>query len=81
MTDTTPQGIRVRIDERAGGARIAHVTIDNARRLNSLNSALMTEFIGAIETLAAIEGLRAVVLTGAGSKASSAARTSARWRR
>lgn len=69
MTDTKPQAIRVRIDERAGGARIAHVTIDNALRLNSLNGALMTEFVGAIEALAATEGLRAVVLAGAGDKA------------
>ena len=69
MTEPKPQAIRVRIDERPGGARIAHVTIDNARRLNSLNSALMTEFVGAIEALAAVEGLRAVVLTGAGDKA------------
>ncbi|MFP5461127.1 MAG: enoyl-CoA hydratase [Gammaproteobacteria bacterium] len=70
MTDTKPQAIRVRIDEHAGGARIAHVTIDNARRLNSLNSALMSEFVGSLEALPhTVDGLRAVVLSGAGDKA------------
>lgn len=69
MTDTKPQAIRMRIEERAGGARIAHVTIDNARRLNSLNGALMNEFVASIEGLATVDGLRAAVLTGAGDKA------------
>lgn len=69
MQEARPQGVHVRIEERAAGARIAHVTIDNERRLNSLNSALMAEFVGSIEALAATEGLRAVVVTGAGGKA------------
>ena len=55
MQEARPQGVPVRIDERAAGARIAHVTIDNERRLNSLNSALMTEFVDRIEALAATE--------------------------
>lgn len=69
MPDPRPQGVQVRIEERAPGARIAHLTIDNERRLNSLNSALMADFVDEVDALTAIEGLRAVVLTGAGDKA------------
>lgn len=48
MNDARPQGITVRIEERAADARIAHLSIDNVRRLNSLNSALMTEFVDTV---------------------------------
>lgn len=69
MDAASPQGVRVRIEQRAAGASIAHVTIDNERRLNSLNSTLMNEFVATIESLPATPGLRAVVVTGAGGKA------------
>lgn len=49
--------------------RIAHVTVDNAAKLNSLSSAVMDQFIDRFRGLAADRGLRAVVLTGAGDKA------------
>ena len=39
--------VRVELDERGGGL-VATVTIDNPRRLNSLNSALMDEFVAVI---------------------------------
>jgi enoyl-CoA hydratase len=58
--------IEVRIDARAG---VAHLTIHNERKLNTLNSALMEEFAAAIEGLARDETLRAAVLTGAGERA------------
>ncbi len=61
-------GIRTTIEERAGG-RVARVVIDNERKLNVLNSALMEQFIAAFETLARNETLRAVVLTGQGPRA------------
>ncbi len=67
MTDPVP-GVRVEIDERAGG-RIARVVIDNERRLNTLNSALMERLASELEALAALDGLRAVVLAGAGVRA------------
>ena len=60
--------VSVRLDERPGGA-VAHVTIDNAAKLNTLGHALMIDFVGRIEVLAARDDLRAVVLTGAGPKA------------
>jgi enoyl-CoA hydratase len=60
--------IDVRIEERAGGA-VAHVAIDHRAKLNILNSALMTDFVRAVETLGERDDLRALVLTGAGEKA------------
>ncbi|HEV2688710.1 MAG TPA: enoyl-CoA hydratase [Bryobacteraceae bacterium] len=47
----------------------AYVTIANERKLNTLHSALMEEFIAAIQGLAGDESLRAVVVTGAGERA------------
>ena len=60
--------VTVRLDQRPQGA-IAHVTIDNAAKLNTLGSQLMIEFVERVEALGANDDLRAVVLTGAGGKA------------
>ena len=60
--------VDVRLDQRAGGT-IAFLTIDNRAKLNTLDRALMSEFIGEVEALGAREDLRALVLTGAGDKA------------
>jgi enoyl-CoA hydratase/carnithine racemase len=54
---------------RPDGGRIAIVTIDNAAKLNTLNRAIMTEFIAAMADLAQDRALRAVVLTGSGERA------------
>jgi enoyl-CoA hydratase/carnithine racemase len=48
---------------------VAFVTLDNARRLNVLNRALMQGFVAAMADLAQDETLRAVVIAGAGGKA------------
>jgi enoyl-CoA hydratase/carnithine racemase len=48
---------------------VATVTIDNAAKLNTLNTAVMTELIAAVERLGADDALRAVVLRGAGERA------------
>ena len=59
----------VRYQELPEGGCIARLTIDNAARLNSLNSALMGEIV---ETMAGVAGdpqLRIAVLTGAGGRA------------
>jgi enoyl-CoA hydratase/carnithine racemase len=48
---------------------VAVVTIDNPRRLNTLNTAVMTELLAVAEPLGADEELRAVVLRGAGERA------------
>src|SRR5579871_5785826 len=55
------QRTTVHIDQRYQGARIGWVTIDNQRKLNTLNSALMEEFIAAMEALRDDASLRAVV--------------------
>ncbi|MEZ5726934.1 MAG: enoyl-CoA hydratase [Burkholderiaceae bacterium] len=66
--------VLVRIDRHASGIRVATVTINNARRLNSLNSPLMQALVDAVDGLRAEAGaledpVRALVLTGAGEKA------------
>jgi len=56
-------------EAQAQGGHIVRLTIDNARKLNTLNRALMVEFV---ETLAALEQdatLRLVILSGAGERA------------
>jgi enoyl-CoA hydratase/carnithine racemase len=59
---------RLRLDVREGG-RIAHVTLDDAARLNVLGSALMGSFLRVMDAVARERDLRAVVITGAGDRA------------
>ena len=61
--------VNLRIESRGDSGCVAFVTIDNARRLNSLNRQLMERFADAIADLSGRADLRAVVLTGAGGKA------------
>jgi enoyl-CoA hydratase len=60
--------VRVEFETRPGGL-IAKVTIDNERRLNTLNTPLMERFVQEMERLLPQDKLRAVVLTGAGQRA------------
>jgi enoyl-CoA hydratase len=60
--------IDLRLDERMGGS-VAYLTLDNRAKLNTLDSALMRDFIGKVEGLTARADLRALVLSGAGDKA------------
>jgi enoyl-CoA hydratase/carnithine racemase len=53
----------------AEGGYLAHVTIDNRAKLNTLNRALMVEIVETIERLEADRDLRLVVLRGAGERA------------
>ena len=69
MTQTEQPNVLVRLDERDGGSRIAYLTINNAHKLNTLNSALMKDFTAICEDLSHQQALRAVVVTGAGDKA------------
>jgi enoyl-CoA hydratase/carnithine racemase len=69
MTGADTRPILVHTDQRPDGSRIARVVINNERKLNTLNTSLMEEFIRVIESLAADEALRAVIVTGAGEKA------------
>jgi enoyl-CoA hydratase/carnithine racemase len=60
--------VSVEILGRAEGT-VACVTVDNRRRLNCLSTPLILELIAAFAKLGKEEGLRAVVLTGAGDRA------------
>ena len=68
MTERDGPRIDVRLDKREQGI-VAFVTLDNQKKLNTLNRALMTEFIAAIVSLSHTDDLRAVVLSGAGDRA------------
>jgi enoyl-CoA hydratase len=59
--------IDIQIDELPRGV-VARMTLDNGRRLNALNAALMDEFVEVLGRLAGNQKLRAVILTGAGAK-------------
>lgn len=69
MSTASEPRVITRIEQRDGGGRVAHVTINNARKLNTLNSPLMADFVKAFDNLAHDEALRCVVLTGAGGRA------------
>ena len=60
--------IDLRLDTRERGT-VAYLTVDNRAKLNTLDSALMTQFIGKVEALATRDDLRALVLAGAGDRA------------
>jgi enoyl-CoA hydratase/carnithine racemase len=68
MSEAASSRVDLRLETREGGT-VAFLTVDNRAKLNTLHSALMTDFIGRVGALAAREDLRALVLTGAGDKA------------
>ena len=69
MPDNTAPLAVTRIVDRADGARIAWISINNPTRLNCLNSVVMVAFVQALEALAEDTSIRAVVLTGEGDRA------------
>jgi enoyl-CoA hydratase len=60
--------VHARLETRDGGM-VAFVTIDNASKLNVLNSALMGAFAETLRRLGDRDDLRAAVVTGAGERA------------
>ncbi len=64
----TEAAVHVKTEERLFG-RIATVTVDNQRRLNCLSSPTIVSLGQAFTKLSADDGLRAIILTGAGDKA------------
>jgi enoyl-CoA hydratase/carnithine racemase len=68
MTERDGPRVDLRLDKRERGT-VAFVTLDNQAKLNTLNRALMTEFIAALVSLSHADDLRAVVLSGAGGRA------------
>src|SRR4029079_2038991 len=68
MSSASPARVDLTLDERGQGT-VATVTVDNRAKLNTLGSGLMRAFIETVDTLAARDDLRALVLTGAGENA------------
>ncbi len=68
MAEAAAPTIDVRLATEPRGT-VAIVTVDNRKKLNTLNSALMREFIAKIDALGTHDDLRALVLTGAGEAA------------
>ena len=62
-------GVSVKTVERGQSGRVAHVTIDNRKRLNCLSTPLIVGLRDVFEKLSRDTALRAVVLTGAGERA------------
>jgi enoyl-CoA hydratase len=61
--------VLVRREPWSEGGHLAHVTIDNIAKLNSLNRELMIEIVGAVAALDNDPQLRLAVLSGAGERA------------
>jgi enoyl-CoA hydratase len=59
----------VRREERPEGDHLAHVTIDNIGKLNSLNRELMIEIVSTVAELGGDSQLRLAILSGAGERA------------
>ena len=68
MADAPAPAVIVRLETEPRGA-VAYLTVDNRKKLNTLDSALMRSFIARIAVLAEREDLRALVLSGAGEAA------------
>ncbi len=66
MADTPRIDVQLRSEARGA---VATVTVDNRRKLNTLDSPLMRAFIAEVDGLAKRDDLRVVVLTGAGDRA------------
>jgi enoyl-CoA hydratase len=61
--------VLVRREERPEGGYLAHLTIDNLGKLNSLNRALLVEIVETAASLIGDPRLRLAVLSGAGERA------------
>ncbi len=68
MSDASTPRVDVRLATDDRGT-VAHLTVDNQKKLNTLDSALMRAFVDEVEALAKRDDLRALVLTGAGEQA------------
>jgi enoyl-CoA hydratase/carnithine racemase len=68
MAEASAPRIEVRLAPRGDG-EIAFLRVHNEVKLNTLTRALMTTFVAEVERLTARDGLRALVLSGAGERA------------
>src|SRR5262249_31175490 len=63
------RGRAQRVDVQRDARGVARLTVNNAAKLNTLNTAVMTDLIAAAEALGRDRSVRAVVLSGAGERA------------
>jgi enoyl-CoA hydratase/carnithine racemase len=68
MAEGAAPHVDLQLEPRGGGC-VAYLTLDNREKLNTLDAALMIEFVEKVEALAGREDLRALVLSGAGDRA------------
>jgi enoyl-CoA hydratase/carnithine racemase len=69
LLEASPVGVLIRREERPEGGYLAHLTIDNAAKLNSLNRRLMVEIVKTVGGLDGDPRLRLAVVSGAGERA------------
>lgn len=69
MSEQPYAPVLVHIDRRGDDGHVATVSINNAARLNSLNSGVMRAFIDAVNGLADDADLRVLIVTGQGDRA------------
>ncbi len=69
MSSNQEPEVHLRIDQHEQLGNVAWVTFDQARRLNVVGSSMLEKALIVLESLSSIDGLRAVVLSGAGSRA------------
>lgn len=62
-------GVFTKFPDRADGAQVAHVIVDNSARLNCLPTTQVVKLRQAFDELAHHDDIRAVILTGAGERA------------
>ena len=67
-SEEAPQ-IRCTFETLPARGRVARVTVDNRRKVNTLNSKLIGQLASVCERLQTVDELRCVVLTGAGDRA------------
>ncbi len=66
MTSSQDRHVRTSSEREDDRGRVVRVTLDHARRINIVNTPILDELTATIAEVAADEGLRALVLTGAG---------------
>ena len=69
QAENNTMGVTVVREERPEGGHLARLTIDNERKLNTLNRALMIAIVETIEQLENDAELRLVIVSGAGERA------------
>lgn len=68
MTHQDGESVIVRLDRRGGSGHVITVSINNATRLNSLSSEVISAFIAAVREVGTDPDLRCLIVTGEGER-------------